>query len=106
MDLELYGRILLTGGSIALEPAPVFRYRRHEQSMTQVNSASMVRTVEETEVCRMLAAEAEQLGWHKAAREGRVRLTVRLQALMRALQFALHGRIRAAGRAFVASIQR
>ena len=83
MDLELYGRILLAGGSIVLEPAPVFRYRRHEQSMTQLNSATMVRTVEETEVCRQLADEAKRLGWRRAAREGRLRVTVRLQALMR-----------------------
>jgi glycosyltransferase involved in cell wall biosynthesis len=106
MDLELYGRTLLSGGSIVLEPAPVFRYRRHDQSMTQLNSATMMRTVEETEVCRMLAGEAERLGWRRAAREGRLRVTVRLQALMRLAQFVMRGRIGAASGAFWLTISR
>jgi len=106
MDLELYGRILLSGGSIVVERAPVFRYRRHAESMTQLNSATMMRTVEETEVCRVLAREAKRLGWRRAAREGRLRVTVRLQALMRVVQFVMRGRVRAAGRAFWLSISR
>ena len=104
MDLELYGRILLSGGTIVLEPAPVFRYRRHQQSMTQLNSQSMVRTTEETEVCRMLAVRAAGLGWKRASRAGRIRFTVRLQALMRALISIIRGRFRSGGRALGLSI--
>lgn len=105
MDLELYGRILLSGGSIALEPARVFRYRRHGQSMTQMNSVTMVRTVEETDVCRILAADAEQRGWRRAARAGRLRLAVRLQSLVQAVSLISRGRFRAAGRAIILSIR-
>jgi glycosyltransferase involved in cell wall biosynthesis len=83
MDLDLYGSILLAGGSIALEPSPVFRYRRHDLSMTQVNTATLVRTQEETEVCRDLARRARLHGWPRAARAGRVRFSVRAQALVR-----------------------
>jgi glycosyltransferase involved in cell wall biosynthesis len=105
MDLELYGRILSTGGSIVLEPKRVFRYRRHEQSMTNLNSVTLVRTVEETEVCRMLATEAQRLGWKRAAREGRWRVTVRLQSLMRFGSLLIRGQFRAASRAFVLSVR-
>jgi glycosyltransferase involved in cell wall biosynthesis len=105
MDLELYGRVLLSGGTIVLEPAPVFRYRRHQQSMTQQNSKSMVRTTEETVVCRMLSDRAKSLGWTHAARAGRLRVTARLQSLMRTAQFAARLQPRAAGRAFMSSIR-
>ena len=88
MDLELYGRILLARRLDRARADRVFRYRRHEQSMTQVNSVTMVRTVEETEVCRMLAVGGRAMGWRRAPRAGRLRLTVRLQALMRAGQLA------------------
>ncbi|MBI5088477.1 MAG: glycosyltransferase family 2 protein [Actinobacteria bacterium] len=88
MDLELYGTILLGGGSIALEPRRVFRYRRHAQSMTQVNTATLLRTREETDVCRELAARAQDQGWVRAARAGRRRFSVRAQALVQAVGLA------------------
>ena len=106
MDLDLYARIIVAGGSIALEPSTVFRYRRHEQSMTQVSSKTMVRTVEESEICRTLAAQASALGWRRAARAGQVRVTVRLQALMRVGMLAARGKLRAAGRALALSVCR
>ena len=105
MDLELYGRILLSGGTIVLEPAPVFRYRRHQQSMTQLNSATMVRTSEEIEVCRLLGDHAKSLGWTHAARAGGLRVTVRLQSLMRTAELAGRLQLRAAGRAFASSVR-
>lgn len=106
MDLELYGRILLSGGTIVLERAPVFRYRRHEQSMTQLSSRSMVRTTEESDLCRELASQARELGWRRAAREGRLRVTVRLQAMMRVAMLAGSGKFRLAGRALMLSVRR
>jgi glycosyltransferase involved in cell wall biosynthesis len=105
MDLELYGRILLNDGSIALEQRRVFRYRRHEQSMTQLNSATMLRTVEETDACRSLAAEARQRGWTRAARAGHLRPAVRLQGLMRVSTLAILGQFRSAGRAFMLAVR-
>jgi hypothetical protein len=91
MDLDLYGSILLAGGSIALEPSPVFRYRRHDLSMTQINTATLVRTQEETEVCRDLARRARLRGWPRAARAGRARFSVRAQALVRAGELVVSG---------------
>ncbi len=99
MDLELYARLLLDGATIALEPRRLFRYRRHEGSMTQINSGTLVRSVEETELCRELAREAAARGWRRAAMAGRVRLAVRAQALLRAVTLLVRGRARDALRA-------
>jgi glycosyltransferase involved in cell wall biosynthesis len=83
MDLELYARTLLGGGSIALVRRPVYRYRRHAGTATERNSAGLVRTEEETALCKALSAEATRQGWYRAARAGRRRVTVRAQALVR-----------------------
>jgi glycosyltransferase involved in cell wall biosynthesis len=91
MDLMLYGRILLSGGSIVLESARAYRYRRHAGSETQQNSATLSRTEEEIAACRELAARADELGWSRARRAGLVRITVRLQSAMQA-GIALVGR--------------
>jgi glycosyltransferase involved in cell wall biosynthesis len=99
MDLELYARILLDGGTIALEPRRVYRYRRHPGSMTQINSGTLVRSLEETALCRELARDAAALGWRRAARAGRIRFAVRAQALLRALTLPFSGRLRDARRA-------
>jgi glycosyltransferase involved in cell wall biosynthesis len=96
MDLDLYGRILLDGGAIALVRDPLFRYRRHAGSMTQINSATLVRTREETEVCRALGEQAAQRGWHRARRAGTLRVSVRLQAAVQAVGLASRGRSREA----------
>jgi glycosyltransferase involved in cell wall biosynthesis len=99
MDLDLYGRMLLGGETIMLERRALFRYRRHDASMTQVNSGTLLRTREETQVCRYLAAAARAQGWPRAARAGRARATVRLQALLRAVRLLVAGHPRRAGRA-------
>ncbi|MFN6121442.1 MAG: glycosyltransferase family 2 protein [Actinomycetes bacterium] len=92
MDLVLYGRILLAGGSIELESSRVFRYRRHAASETQQNSLTTTRTDEENAACRELAAAAAARGWRRAARAGQVRLTVRLQSVLQVLVALGHGR--------------
>lgn len=99
MDLDLYARVLLDGGSIHLERRQLFRYRRHEGSMTQINSATLVRTEEETHLCREVSARAAAMGWRRAARAGRVRASVRLQAAMRVGLALVHGRAGDATRA-------
>lgn len=91
MDLDLYARLLLDGGSIRLVDEVVYRYRRHAGTTTEANSRSMLRTDEETEVSRRVAAAARSRGWSRARRAGHLRPTVRLQALLRAL-LALAGR--------------
>ena len=100
MDLELYGRLLLRGHSIKLEPERLYRYRRHAGTTTETNSVSMLRSEEETALCRELAAEAKTIGWPKAARAGRVRVAVRGQALLRACSLLARRRWAEARRAF------
>lgn len=99
MDLMLYGRVLLGGGTIALESRTVYRYRRHAASQTQVNSATLARTIEETAAAKELVELARQLGWRRAARAGRLRLTIRLQSVLQALRALALGQLRACGRA-------
>jgi glycosyltransferase involved in cell wall biosynthesis len=99
MDLMLYGRVILGGGSVELEPTHVFRYRRHAASETQQNSATLSRTEEETAACRELAAAAGQLGWRRARRAGLARTTVRLQSLLQAVLALARGRFALALRA-------
>lgn len=106
MDLELYGRMILGDGSIELCDERVYRYRRHEGSATQVNSAALLRSEEETLLCRELADQARRRGWRRASRAGRVRATVRLQAAMRVLTSLRAGRRDLARRALVLSVGR
>ena len=106
MDFEFYARILLGGGTIALVRQRVYRYRRHADSMTTVNSRSLVRTEEETELCRELSREASEKGWVRAARAGRRRLTVRLHAAFRALSLLAHGQPSLSRRALWLAVRR
>src|SRR3954468_7475301 len=82
MDVDLYSRVLIEGGSIALVADRVYRYRRHAETMTAANSRTLVRLGEETEVCREMAATAGAKGWRRSSRAGRLRVTVRLNGLL------------------------
>ena len=92
MDLDLYARVLLGGGSIVLVPGRVYRYRRHDGTMTAQNSRSLVRLDEEVAVSREIAAAARSMGWSRGARSAQVRLTVRLNGLLEAARLLLHRR--------------
>src|SRR4051794_11897159 len=82
MDLDLYARILLAGGSIVLVPERVYRYRRHSATMTAQNSRSLVRLEEEVAVSREIAAAARRIGWVRSARSASLRVTVRLNGVL------------------------
>jgi glycosyltransferase involved in cell wall biosynthesis len=96
MDVDLYARIVLEGGSIAMIPEDVYRYRRHGETMTAQNSRSLVRLAEEVAVSREVAAVATQIGWKRGARAARLRPTVRLNGLLEAGRLAVHRQLRAA----------
>jgi glycosyltransferase involved in cell wall biosynthesis len=96
MDLDLYSRVLLGGGSIALVPEQVYRYRRHDATMTAQNSRSLVRLEEEVAVSREVGSAARALGWSHAARASRLRLTVRLNGLLEAFRLVTGRQPRAA----------
>jgi hypothetical protein len=94
MDLDLYARILLDGGSIVLVPDDVYRYRRHGGTMTAQNSRSLVRLAEEVGISREVAAAAATLGWNRSARFARLRPTVRLNGLVEAASLGVRGQLR------------
>nr|MDP9464371.1 glycosyltransferase [Actinomycetota bacterium] len=62
MDLDLYARVLLGGGTIVVVPERVYRYRRHAATMTAQNSRSLVRLDEEVAISRevMVAARGKE----------------------------------------------
>ena len=106
MDLDLYARVLLSGGSIVLIPDRVYRYRRHGGTMTAQNSRSLVRLGEEVSVSREVAAAAHEQGWKRSARAAQLRLTVRLNGLLEAVRLAAHRDLRAAATASRAALAR
>ncbi len=106
MDLDLYARILLGGGSIALVADRVYRYRRHASTMTAQNSRSLVRLGEEVSVSREVAAAARQKGWKRSARSARLRLTVRLNGFLEAGRLLVHRDVRTAATASRAALGR
>jgi hypothetical protein len=78
MDLDLFARVLLGDGSIALIPDRMYRYRRHDSAATRRNTQSSLRATEEVAVIREIVAAARRRGWGRTARAGRLRLTVRV----------------------------
>ena len=105
MDLDLYGRMLLQGGSIALDSRRTYHYRRHGGTMTELNSSSLLRTEEETAVVVEMTRAARGLGWHRAVRAGRWRVAVRGQALLRVPGLVLRRRFGTAGRAVLLALR-
>lgn len=94
MDLDLYARVLLGGGSIVAVPERVYRYRRHDATMTAQNSRSLVRLEEEVAVSREVSASARGIGWRRSVRSARLRLTVRLNGLLEATRLCIRFRWR------------
>jgi glycosyltransferase involved in cell wall biosynthesis len=99
MDLDLYARVLLGGGSIEFIPDLVYRYRRHGDTMTAQNSRSLVRLGEEVAVSREIADAARAKGWRRSSRAARLRITVRLNGLLEAALSVRHGRLGVAAKA-------
>jgi glycosyltransferase involved in cell wall biosynthesis len=96
MDLDLYSRVLLGGGSIALIPDRVYRYRRHGATMTAQNSQSLVRLDEEVTVSREVAEVARSRGWTRSARSARLNGLVSAAGLLRSDRAAAVGAVRRA----------
>ena len=82
MDLDLYARVLLDGGSIVLDRSPVYRYRRHAGTVTSQNVRSFTRLAEETELAYEVAAAAKAQGWTRTARAARLHWTQRLNGVV------------------------
>jgi glycosyltransferase involved in cell wall biosynthesis len=93
MDVDLYARVLLNGGSIVLVPDHLYRYRRHSATMTAQNSRSLVRLEEEVALSREISVAAGAVGWKRAARSAQLRLTVRLNGLLEAGRLVMRGQV-------------
>ena len=83
LDLDLYLRILLTGGQAVLFGAPGIEYRRHAASLSSATAEDGSRFAEEHAYFAEMAAAMTETGWPKAARAARMHLTSRLHAVTR-----------------------
>jgi len=82
-DLVLELGIIKDGGSLYIDDATTFRYRRFAKSLSSVEkSKGGVRFGEEDEVYEYFANEFQKLGWKKAARAAKLRVTSRLHRLL------------------------
>jgi glycosyltransferase involved in cell wall biosynthesis len=82
LDLELLSQVLIGGGAMALDPTVVFHYRRHAESASSRTAASLDRFDEEARLLEELAAQCRSVGWSRAARAARWRVTSRLHRFL------------------------
>jgi glycosyltransferase involved in cell wall biosynthesis len=79
-DLALIIDVLMSGGTMAIDPVQAFEYRRHRASHSSVKAMTGERFDEEQAYLREIAGELDALGWRLAAVAARARLTSRLHA--------------------------
>lgn len=80
-DLALVMDMIFEGSQLLIEPTLCFRYRRHSNSASSAKLVDGSRFAGEREYFAVAAAQAEELGWTRAARSARLRLTSRLHAI-------------------------
>lgn len=80
-DLALMLDIILDGGSMLLDDAVVFQYRRHAGSVSALTGVDGAKFAEERALFSEAASRCSDAGWPKAARAARHHLTSRLNAL-------------------------
>lgn len=76
-DLAWTIDMLLGGGTLAMDPTPVFRYRRHMESHSSVGAKGVQRFDEEQGYYAYAAKQLKAAGWTKAARAARLHLFCR-----------------------------
>jgi hypothetical protein len=82
-DLALVLDLVLDGGSLLVEPATCFRYRRHGASVSSAHAADGRRFAEERAFFLETADRMTARGWPRAGRAARRHLSSRLNALIR-----------------------
>lgn len=97
LDLDLYLRILRSGGEAVLLCRPGIEYRRHPDSLSSCGAVDGSRFVEERAFFAEVAAELAAEGWPRAARAARWHLTSRLHAVRKLPGLLSTGNHRAAG---------
>jgi glycosyltransferase involved in cell wall biosynthesis len=79
-DLALIMDMIYNGDQLLVEPTVCFKYRRHSNSASSAKLVDGSRFAGEREYFAVSAAQAQELGWNKAARSARLRLTSRAHA--------------------------
>ncbi|QCO99146.1 glycosyltransferase [Arthrobacter sp. 24S4-2] len=79
-DLALIMDMIYNGDQLLIEPAVCFQYRRHSNSASSTKLVDGSRFAGEREYFAVAAAQAEDLGWSRAARSARLRFTSRAHA--------------------------
>ncbi|MEO5723659.1 MAG: glycosyltransferase family 2 protein [Ilumatobacteraceae bacterium] len=82
MDLDLFARVLLNGGTIELDRTTVYRYRRHDGTVTSQNARSFTRLDEETRLAYEVAALARAQHWRRTAFAARLHWSQRLNGVV------------------------
>jgi hypothetical protein len=80
-DFALELDLVASGGSVVIDPAVCFLYRRHMGSASATTLVDGSRFADERTYYLMAAEQMQALGWTKAARAARARLTSRAHAL-------------------------
>jgi glycosyl transferase family 2 len=80
-DLARAIAVLRQGGSLVVGAEIAYRYRRHRGSHSSTSARTGMRFEQERSYFDEMAQELERDGWLVAAREARLRLTSRLNAL-------------------------
>ena len=99
-DLALIMDMVYNGDQLLIDPTVCFQYRRHSNSASSTKLIDGSRFAGEREYFAVSAAQAEALGWSRAARSARLRLTSRAHAAS-LLPKALLNRNSAAAKALV-----
>jgi glycosyltransferase involved in cell wall biosynthesis len=80
-DLTMLFDIVADGGTILLDDAPVFSYRRHRASFSAQGGPDGSKFGQERAFFTEAAATSDTLGWSRAARAARWHVSSRLHAL-------------------------
>lgn len=80
-DLALVMDMIFEGNELLIEPTLCFRYRRHSNSASSTKLVDGSRFAGEREYFTVAAQQAEELGWARAARSARLRVTSRAHAI-------------------------
>jgi glycosyltransferase involved in cell wall biosynthesis len=95
-DLGWVVDMLLGGGTLALDPTPAFRYRRHAASHSSGHAKNVLRFDEERLYYTAAAMRLEEAGWTKAARAARLHPLSRMHALQSATGALASGNLKLA----------
>lgn len=82
LDLALVLDMVYRGASLAALTTPSFEYRRHALSLSSDKLSDGTRFDDERVYFRIAAAQAEALGWERAARAARLHVTSRAYAAL------------------------